>query len=118
MPVINEKDHSEHLCPWNGFRSCFGASCMAWSWHGRYPERRTTDNLVETADGPRPGEHEPPPPDNREAWVKVGTAYLTGYENSNKLNLPKKTAQHWELLEPVTRGHCARAGHGDCGGPL
>lgn len=118
MATIPETDHDKHSCPWNEFKPCIGSRCMAWAWHSQYPETATTNNLIDTVDGLRPGEHEPMPPDGRADWKKSGPAYLTGYQNSNKLGLPRMAAQLWVRRDPVTHGYCSRAGSGDCGGPF
>ncbi len=54
MPIINQNEASEHICPWNDFKPCIGQDCMGWTRVGRSHEYTETDNLVETPDGLRP----------------------------------------------------------------
>lgn len=109
MPTIEESDAAKYACPFRNFDPCAGTRCMAWQWHGPRVERARTDNLVATADGPRPGDTVPPTPDG-DGWQQDGEPYLTGYANSAKLKLPRMTEQRWVRRLERTRGQCGRVG--------
>jgi hypothetical protein len=115
MPTIFEADATDHLCPYNDFKPCFGAACMGWSWLGPQADRCETDNLVETEDGPRPV-GTPPTPEG-EGWVMDGEPRQKGYHQSAKLGLPKATAQRWVRERPRAQGQCARHPGDDRYGP-
>lgn len=107
MPTIKDSDAAKHACPFNNFNHCLGALCMAWQWVGPTTERTETNNLVPTDDGPRPGDVLPPTPAG-EGWTQNGEPYLSGYENSAKLKLPKMTVQRWVKHMQRTLGQCGR----------
>lgn len=111
MPIIVETAAKDHLCPFRAFEPCVGKLCMAWAWNGQRMERLSTDNLMETPDGPRPTDMLPRRPDG-DGWETDGEPYLIGYANSAKLKLPKATTQRWVRHLPKVRGHCSR-----CNGP-
>ena len=116
MPVIIEEQHNEYSCPFNQFKPCLGAACMAFSWSGRPTEQCTTDNLVETAEGLRPSGL-PKAPEG-EGWVADGAPFSRGYHRSDKDKLPKATAQHWIRRRARLSGACGRIevnrGYYDC----
>lgn len=105
MEVI-ETDAGDHECPFNDFKPCRGARCMAWQWESRPYERCETDNLAETDEGPRPV-GVPNMPDG-DGWVMDGAPFSKGYHRSEKDKLPKATGQRW--VRPVARssGMCGR----------
>lgn len=117
MPVVIESEAWRHQCPWNEFKSCQGAKCMAWGWAEPGFERAETDNLCETAEGQRPSGEAPPMPEG-EGWERDGAEFSKGYHQSAKLNLPKARAQAWVRRIPQQHGYCQRAGDDDCRIPL
>lgn len=115
MPTIFEKDAAEQLCPYNDFKPCFGAKCMAWSWVGPRQDHCTTDNLVETEDGPRP--IGVPPAPAGEGWAMEGEPGEKGYSRSKKDGLPPAATQYWVRPRVTVRGQCARnVGDNEYGG--
>jgi hypothetical protein len=117
MPTINALDASRHLCPFDGFKTCRGSVCMAWSWHGHAFERAETDNLTRIEDGSERPVGVPPMPDG-DGWEADGPSFKRSYHQSNKLGLPPATGQRW--MRQVTRatGFCGRIGDRDDGIPF
>lgn len=106
MPTILEIDAPNIACPWNEFKPCLGASCMAWAWAGSPVERAETDNLQNTPDGPRPNGTVPAPGGIN--WEADGPEYEKGYHQSAKLGLPRARAQWWRRKIPRAEGSCGR----------
>lgn len=106
MPTIIEKDAGSYECPFNNFRPCAGAKCMAFAWDGPTHDRCETDNLVDTVEGQRPI-GAPPMPDG-DGWIMDGPAFSKGYHRSEKDKLPKATCQRWVRKREQVGGYCSR----------
>lgn len=107
MPTINALDASRHLCPFDGFKSCRGSVCMAWSWQGHAFERCETDNLTRQDDGTERPVGVPATPEG-ENWEADGPAFKKGYHQSAKLGLPVATGQRWMRQVQRAAGWCGR----------
>jgi len=106
MPRIFEADATDHVCPFNDFKPCFGAICMAWVWFGPKHDRCETDNLQETPEGTRPV-GVPPHPDG-EGWEMDGGPMPKSYHRSKKEGLPPGLSQRWIRPRNVANGSCGR----------
>lgn len=106
MAIIFETDAGDHACPYRNFEPCLGARCMAWFWDGPAAERCETDNLQDTAEGPRPIGG-PRTPDG-DGWLMDGPTCSKGYHRSEKDKLPKATSQRWIKPLPRPKGGCGR----------
>jgi hypothetical protein len=111
MPSIIEERSADYACPFNEFKPCLGAKCMAFVWSGRPVDRCETDNLVETADGARPI-GAPKTPDG-EGWITDGEPFSKGYHRSEKDKLPKATGQRWVRRRERLMGACSRVNGAD-----
>ncbi len=115
MPVIDISKAETHECPFRDWRPCRGDACMAWTWHGPAFDHAETDNVQDTADGPRPV-GVPPLPDERGGWEADGAPFSRGYHRSGKDKLPAATGQRWVRPREVRMGFCGRCGPPDANG--
>jgi hypothetical protein len=107
MPIINKFDAKDHLCPFNNFKPCFGAFCMAWVDAGNPYQFETTNNLTTNEDGVAVPVGAPPKPRGK-GWEKDGAEALIGYHRSQKDDLPKARQQRWVKFVGTARGKCGR----------